>query len=702
LFELEHRVHETLRWWVGDPTPDRIAGIIDSIPELKKLVDANELKQRFDPPNVWSSDGHIKSLAQVFPELAEIRGECVNAIRDLPNGVSKAEWCLTPIARDCGADADVEAAIYFASRGKLVGIGIEEIRRRWHSSICFDVLQRTSASGSQELQTRAKEKTLSLAEAADVLLDRSLGGRFFSFRDEEEDFIDSSFVRAAEWLNIGGFERWLQSAVEPLSIGPKYLEGQSEFWWLFFFCRSDLALRTAERHGLEAWFWSLSQGEVERGRPWRVFWSRNDGKPRDYLPSASILLFAWKRIAPQGLKEDTITEATQLLLSTQMNSGAWPLLADNAKPDLISTCFAIHGLALTRPAGWISAVKRAGEWIRSQQDAFGLWHVDGGPAIMLTVLALDAIELAAGGTKVTFRVPSVDAASVDVCVLKSSKPGVIADPVYDYSKEPWYSATPPEIAAIAFSNAARKAKPTLAFVVATETELRQVLRVLRPLPNQRRVWRSSRGHETYYLDRLGAFRTVVLLSSMGSHGPTSATLSIASLIEKWKPVAIVLVGIAFGASRNKHLPADVLVSEHLIPYESQRLGEKIQFRNPVPPSSPILVNRFRHALDWKFLRPDGSQCRCHIGPLLSGEKLIDDNCFKESLLEQYPNAIGGEMEGTGLWASSSRDKKDWIVVKGVCDWADGNKNDAYQMMAAASAVSLCLHVFRDPGALDGV
>ena len=79
----------------------------------------------------------------------------------------------------------------------------------------------------------------------------------------------------------------------------------------------------------------------------------------------------------------------------------------------------------------------------------------------------------------------------------------------------------------------------------------------------------------------------------------------------------------------------------------------------------------------------------HCGAILSGEKLIDDKSFKQSILEQYPTAIGGEMEGSGLWASADRHRKEWLVVKGVCDWADGEKNDYYQDLAATASVSLC-------------
>jgi nucleoside phosphorylase len=69
----------------------------------------------------------------------------------------------------------------------------------------------------------------------------------------------------------------------------------------------------------------------------------------------------------------------------------------------------------------------------------------------------------------------------------------------------------------------------------------------------------------------------------------------------------------------------------------------------------------------------------HIGHVLSGEKLVDNIEFKNALLDQYPQVIGGEMEGGGLWASASRHKKSWILIKSVCDWGDGKKHKLHLM-----------------------
>ena len=75
------------------------------------------------------------------------------------------------------------------------------------------------------------------------------------------------------------------------------------------------------------------------------------------------------------------------------------------------------------------------------------------------------------------------------------------------------------------------------------------------------------------------------------------------------------------------------------------------------------------------------------GVILTGGKLLDNIDYREQLLKLEPEAIGGEMEGAGLYVSSHDKKVDWIVVKAICDWADGDKKKnkkARQQKAAKS------------------
>jgi nucleoside phosphorylase len=102
------------------------------------------------------------------------------------------------------------------------------------------------------------------------------------------------------------------------------------------------------------------------------------------------------------------------------------------------------------------------------------------------------------------------------------------------------------------------------------------------------------------------------------------------------------------------------------------------------------------------MRPDRSVVGCYVGSVLSGEKLVDKLRFKNRLLKQHPEAIGGEMEGSGIAAASQKAGIEWALVKGVCDLGDGKKHKRFQEMAAAAAVHFCLHVFQDEHVLDGL
>ncbi len=53
------------------------------------------------------------------------------------------------------------------------------------------------------------------------------------------------------------------------------------------------------------------------------------------------------------------------------------------------------------------------------------------------------------------------------------------------------------------------------------------------------------------------------------------------------------------------------------------------------------------------------------------------------------------MEGMGLYDAASEKHVDWILIKAICDWADGNKGrnkDENQQLAAENAARFVLHV----------
>jgi nucleoside phosphorylase len=76
------------------------------------------------------------------------------------------------------------------------------------------------------------------------------------------------------------------------------------------------------------------------------------------------------------------------------------------------------------------------------------------------------------------------------------------------------------------------------------------------------------------------------------------------------------------------------------------------------------------------------------------KNLGNDPTVRDWLLKIEPEAIGGEMEGAGLYAAARDAKVDWILVKAICDWADGTKNNDAQPQAARNAAQFVLHVLQ--------
>ena len=193
-------------------------------------------------------------------------------------------------------------------------------------------------------------------------------------------------------------------------------------------------------------------------------------------------------------------------------------------------------------------------------------------------------------------------------------------------------------------------------------------------------------------------RVFMVQSEMGAGGLGAAQQTVQKGIDALSPSAVIMVGIAFGIDAGRHSIGDILVSHRLMLYDCQRVGTdkegKLRFvpRGARPDVSPWLFNRFQSAdLYWQ------SKARVTFGLILSGEKLVDNLDFRHQLREFEPEALGGEMEGGGLYAACQDRKVDWILVKAISDWADGHKDQnraQHQRLAARNAARFVLHVLK--------
>ena len=233
-------------------------------------------------------------------------------------------------------------------------------------------------------------------------------------------------------------------------------------------------------------------------------------------------------------------------------------------------------------------------------------------------------------------------------------------------------------------------------VTVTKVESRVVMQVFEQAVGHKPTPEAVGDRIYFNLGIVNDARIVLTQSEMGSGGLDASLLTVSKGIEALSPAAVIMVGIAFGINGQKQSIGDVLVTEQLRLYELQRMGTQdgkpnIILRGDKSHASPWLINLFKSAdLMW-----EGAKVR--FGTVLTGEKLVDNLDFRDQLHRFESEAIGGEMEGAGHYVACHDKKVDWILVKGICDWADGNKGDdkvARQNTAAQNAAGFVLETLQ--------
>jgi nucleoside phosphorylase len=210
------------------------------------------------------------------------------------------------------------------------------------------------------------------------------------------------------------------------------------------------------------------------------------------------------------------------------------------------------------------------------------------------------------------------------------------------------------------------------------------------------------GRSRTYIDigLVGDARIALVQCETGSVSPGASQSTAYQAITELRPQAVVLLGIAFGMDPTKQVIGQVLVSKQLELYEPARLGYSSAAGAPVTlprgdraTASPKLLSRFR-------AHSASSDLAVTFGLLISGEKLLDNPDAIAALRQAYPEAIGGEMEGAGVYSAARERGVDWIVVKAICDWADGAKKvrkKSRQALAAANAARFVLSCVKAGG-----
>jgi hypothetical protein len=334
--------------------------------------------------------------------------------RRLPS-VQRAEAWLRFVAGDPEGYGDQEALVYLTNRGEDCSTLIRRVSERWQRA--EDVAIRECATGQGvsfpgKRVTYLGGRSLTAAQEVEHVSPYNLRDFWHAHREQEQT-IQATMLRTVETCGVGGFEKWWRRMARETTTA--FVEGGLDrgplVYWLFAMCRSELAIKLMPK----AMHLALENIEiVRRGlHPWTeaIPVARVPRKTYDYkyadiddLNHASTLVFANHRLRDVStMNRSLLDEATGLLQRCQRADGSWPLWLNREKGAVESTATAIHALAYHQPSGWQRHAKLAAQWLEAQQAQGGYWLEPSSPdPTYLTVLVLDALELARKGEPVTF------------------------------------------------------------------------------------------------------------------------------------------------------------------------------------------------------------------------------------------------------------------------------------------------------------
>lgn len=233
--------------------------------------------------------------------------------------------------------------------------------------------------------------------------------------------------------------------------------------------------------------------------------------------------------------------------------------------------------------------------------------------------------------------------------------------------------------------------------------------VLRYLDSPEQVTSKNRTVHKAYLQHQNpetGYQVVVLC--LGGMGNVQSATAVTQAIDIWNPAAIILTGILGGVEHSERYLGDLIVAEQIVGYESGKVkdtGTETRFQVQLPTYK--MIEKARHFPPEKWVcdrqtipRPDGQSGRVipriHFGVVASGEKVIADTITVPKLQSYWKKLIGVEMEGFGAALAVYQADSDpaMLMVKGICDWADSNKNDEWQDYAADVAAAYVVNFLK--------
>jgi nucleoside phosphorylase len=202
------------------------------------------------------------------------------------------------------------------------------------------------------------------------------------------------------------------------------------------------------------------------------------------------------------------------------------------------------------------------------------------------------------------------------------------------------------------------------------------------------------------------------ISWLPRYGPQEMTLHLSRILEECQPRIALMTGICAGDAQRVQL-GDLVVAERTFTYDNGKFtldeqGRSVHEHDTMTYQLDANIMQFLGLFkDWKPLvegleRPPSPpeiklnrhEVRSHVKAMASVSAVRADNPF-EDVRAPVRGTVAIDMEGAAFGLVMSRHPLiPWLVVKGVCDYADRDKNDSYHDYAARASALYALSFIR--------
>jgi nucleoside phosphorylase len=198
----------------------------------------------------------------------------------------------------------------------------------------------------------------------------------------------------------------------------------------------------------------------------------------------------------------------------------------------------------------------------------------------------------------------------------------------------------------------------------------------------------------------------ILLSCLPRYGPLETVQLTHALVSEFRPGFVAMTGICAGDKRKVKL-GDLVVAERAFMADSGKLildkdSQKREYDTYTASASRDvlqfaqlydiprdLIGTLKSSPHEHPLPPE-----CHIKPIASSNAVREDNPFEEVTVP-VRGTVAIDMEGAAFYqAVESFPSTRSLLVKGVSDYADSDKNDDYQQYASELSALYMLSLIR--------